>query len=297
MRNALAIVNSATDTDILSDLLEQADAREIRVELTREPGDAQRLAAQGERDGAEVVVAAGGDGTIHEVVSGLLENGPPRAALGVVPLGTGNDFARNLGLDLDPLEALDALARPGLPIDVVALEVDGRREIILNAMNGGFSGLVGQEIDDETKDRWGRLSYLKTASETIDKLEEFRVLLRIENSEPLMISAYNLVIANCPRVGGGFPIAPEADPSDGAADVVIVRPAPMAKLVTLLPAVLRGDEPESVLFQSWKVRKGEVRTDPVLPYSLDGEVQQGSRFHFEVIHQALEVRGGRWPAE
>ena len=297
MTDVLAIVNSTADSDILSTLREGARARGIRVEMTRKPGDARRLAAQGEKEGAAIVVAAGGDGTIHEVVSGLMEDGPPRAALGVVPLGTGNDFARNLGLPEEPLEALDVVTRPGLLIDVVALEADGRREIMLNAMNGGFSGLIGEEIDAETKDRWGRLSYLKAASESLANLQKFRVILRVEDPDQLTFSAYNLAIANCPRVGGGFPIAPEADPTDGLADVVIVRPAPMAKLVTLLPSVLRGDEPESALFQSWKVSQGEVLTDPVLPYSLDGEPTQASRFHFQVIPGALEVRGARWPAE
>ena len=135
--------------------------------------------------------------------------------------------------------------------------------------------MIGEEIDAETKDRWGRLSYLKAASESLANLQRFRVILRVEDPEQLTFSAYNLAIANCPRVGGGFPIAPEADPTDGLADVVIVRPAPMAKLVTLLPAVLRGDEPESALFQSWKVREGEVLTDPVLPYSLGRRADPG----------------------
>jgi diacylglycerol kinase family enzyme len=92
-------------------------------------------------------------------------------------------------------------------------------------------------------------------------------------------------------VGGGFPIAPEALLNDGLVDVVLVRPATIARLTTLLPSVLRGIEPESELFQSWHARKGRMTVRPKLPFSLDGELNEGSELRFEVLPGALTICG------
>jgi len=263
----------------------------LDVRVTRAAGHASELAADGARGGASLVVAAGGDGTIHEVVAGLLSQRESPPALGVVPLGTGNDFARNLGIPLDPMSALSQVHDEGRDIDITRLTLDGRSDWCVNALNGGFSGQVAEAVTAEMKERWGRLSYLRAATASLTDLVTYDIHLSGHGDEPETSQGYNLAIANGPAIGGGFPIAPEADPTDGMVDLVVVKPAPVARLTTLLPAVLGGQEPESELFQSWRLRKGSIRIDPPLPFSLDGDLQQAARIEFQVAPAALHVRG------
>jgi diacylglycerol kinase (ATP) len=248
------------------------------------------MAKAAAREGYDVVAAAGGDGTVHDVAHGLVEAGGG-TALGIVPLGTGNDLARNLGVPLDARTALEGLERPGRALDVIRLEIDGSTTLCLNVLNGGVSGQVSEAVTDEMKERWGRLSYLRAVTETLDEISPFHVRLQTGEGDVEEHTAYNVAIANGPRAGGGIPIAPEADPSDGHADVVMVRPAPMHRLMALLPAVLNGTEPESELFVSRRLSRGRIMVTPALPFSLDGEPGEGSDFRFEVVPSALQVRG------
>lgn len=263
----------------------------FRVEFTNRAGDGVWMAQQAAQAGARTVIAAGGDGTIHEVASGLLGLGLETPCMGIVPLGTGNDFARSVGIPLDPLGALQVCTASPTLIDVIRLETDGTASICINALNGGFSGELADAITEELKERWGRLSYLRAASESLADLTTYSVTLTLDDSPPEEYQAYNLAIANGPAVGGGFPIAPQALPNDGLADVVLVRPATLARLTTLLPAVLSGSEPDSELFQSWRARKGVITVSPILPFSLDGELEEGSELRFEVLRGALKICG------
>lgn len=285
------ILNPGSGSSQAAEVVKAAAALGIQVQRTRKPGDGVWMAQQAAREGARTVVAAGGDGTIHEVVSGLLGLGQSPPCLGVVPLGTGNDFARNVGLPLDPLLALDTCTGTATPIDVIRLDTDGRRTVCMNALNGGFSGELADNLTDELKERWGRLSYLRAATESLTDLTTYEVHLELDGEPPETHRAYNVAIANGPAVGGGFPIAPEARPWDGMADVVLVRPATIARLTTLLPAVLTGAEPDSELFQSWRARRGRIFVTPELPFSLDGEVDAAAEIRFEVLRGALKVCG------
>jgi diacylglycerol kinase (ATP) len=273
-----------------SDLTELAETLGYEILTTEEPEDALRLARAAAREGYDVVAAAGGDGTVHDVAHGLFQAGG-ETALGIVPLGTGNDLARNLGIPMDVRAAIEALERPRRALDVIRLEIDGSPTICLNVLNGGVSGQVSEAVTDEMKERWGRLSYLRAMTEAVDQISPFRVRLDADDGDVEEFAAYNVAVANGPRAGGGIPIAPEADLSDGRADVVMVRPAPMHRLVALLPAVLNGTEPESELFVSRRLGRGRITVDPALPFSLDGEPGEGSDFLFEVVPSALQVRG------
>ena len=291
MPSVRIVINPCAGDGDATAALEMAESLGYEVIPTAGPGDASRLAREAAREGIRVVVAAGGDGTVHEVVQGLLSVPDHGTALGVLPLGTGNDLARNLGIPMDIESALEGFDGPEHSIDVIRVRIDGTSVICLNALNGGISGQVSEAVTDEIKEGWGRLSYLRAAADTLDELHPYRVRIETADGEPEEHAAYNVAIANGPRAGGGIPIAPEADPSDGLADVVLIRPAPIRQLAALLPAVLSGSEPESELFISRRLAAGRITVDPPLPYSLDGEPGEGSEFEFEVLPSALRVRG------
>lgn len=271
------------------ELVDHARATEDwALQRTRGPGDATGLARKAAQDGARLVVAAGGDGTIHEVVGGLAEvNDPP--PLAIVPLGTGNDLARSLGIPLQPGPAMEVIRRGKRRIlDLVRVELDGQPQLCVNAVTGGFGGAVGDALDADAKGRWGPLSYLRSAVEHSGGLEPYDVRVTVDGRQH-RLRALNVVVANGRFAGHGIPIAPHADPFDGWIDVAVVRDAPVLKLSRLLPALLRGEAPDDELFFVERGREVTVESEAPVPYSVDGEHAEARRATFRVQPAALQV--------
>src|SRR5205814_2180737 len=123
---------------------------------TGQPGDGRRLAAEAVRSGCDLVVAAGGDGTMNEVLHGMAVDFG-RAAFGILPLGTANDFARTINVPADVPGAIDILlAGQTEQVDVIRY-TGAEIHYFLNASAGGFSGLVNEALTDEMKQTWGPL--------------------------------------------------------------------------------------------------------------------------------------------
>lgn len=258
----------------------------IVLQETEGPGDARRIAR--EAAGFDRVVAAGGDGTVHEVAAGLLER-PTPPVLAIVPLGTGNDLARSLGIPTDQEEAL-ALLDEGkeTPLDVVELDIDGEEALSVNAVVAGAGGQVGELMDEDLKRRWGPLSYLRSAVETLGELVPVEVELEVDG-ESRTLTVLNVVVANGRFAGHGMPIAPAADPGDGELDVAVILEGPATRLLGLAPALLAGEEPEDELFFSCRGREVRLRAREPIPLSIDGENRSASSAHFRVRPGALRV--------
>jgi diacylglycerol kinase (ATP) len=272
------------EPDALARLLE--DGAELRE--TGGPGSAARLASAAAREGADLVVAAGGDGTVHEVVAGLLESSPP-PALGLIPLGTGNDLARSLGIPADVEDAVEIL-RGGRrrKLDLVRAELDGEAQVCVNAAVGGFSGRVADNADADLKSRWGPLSYLRSALDAIGELEPWAVTIVLDGREH-RLSALNVVIANGRYAGAGIPIAPRADPFDGLLDLAVVLEASLLRLTRLAPTLLRGEDPGDDSFLTRAGRELTLEAERPMPFSVDGERVEVGRARFRLEPGAIEV--------
>ncbi|ARA92726.1 hypothetical protein AWN76_005800 [Rhodothermaceae bacterium RA] len=237
-------------------------------------GLALRAAAQ-----CDAVIAAGGDGTVHEVSAGLLEGGGNRP-LGVLPLGTGNDFARAVGMPPGLEEALDALlaARPAC-IDHGRLEADTP----LGRLNRTFVNGVGIGLDAEVAARAmqhkrlpGVLSYLVAALRAVPRWEAPVVEVTLEPGEddeqrwsgPLLL----LAVGNGPSAGGGFRLTPAACLADGRLDVCRVQAMPLRRVWPLIPAALRGQHGRAPEVALERVRELHIRTMRPVPVHLDGEL-------------------------
>jgi diacylglycerol kinase (ATP) len=262
---------------------------EVEVRLTEKEGDGRALAAEAVQAEADLIVAVGGDGTLNEVLNGMAE-GFGRVRLGLLPLGTGNDFARSIGIPADLEEALKVLAAGRTRrIDVgVARIGGGEARCFLNMSAGGFSGKVSEKAD-EAKERWGPLSYLRSALGALPELHGFKSVITLNGSERLELATYNIVVSNGRFVAAGIPVAPQAIVDDGMLDIMIAPEASMGQLALLLPQVLLGRHTNSDLLIFRRVTRLEIESDPPMTFNVDGELCGQDPAQFEILPRALEA--------
>ena len=275
---------SVHDLDVLVKQIEQLPGAEIH--LTTKAGSAARLARAALRDGCEMVVAAGGDGTLNEVINGIQENAG-EACVGLLPLGTGNDFARTIGLPTDAEAALEVL-RAGYTRDVDLVRVTSDEvRYFLNVSAGGFSGVVNEKLTPEMKKTWGPLAYLRSAAAALSELRAYRTTLAFDNTESLMLELYNVVVANGRYVAGGTLIAPEASIDDGLLDIILIqkRSAPELALLAAQVAVGAHLTSEAVVFR--RAAKLTVNSKPGMWFNVDGELVGNEPARFEILPRAL----------
>jgi diacylglycerol kinase (ATP) len=263
-----------------------------RIRLTRRPGDAERLARQAIQDGYRFVVAAGGDGTLNEIVNGIGSRAK-HVSIGIVPLGTGNDFARLLGLPApiaDNIEIL--LSNKTKPIDLVRVQAE-RTRYFVNVSAGGFSGLVDEKLTPRIKRSWGPLSYLRSAAAALPQLHAYKTRVVIDDDKPLATELYNVVVGNGRFVAGGFPIAPDADPSDGLLDVILIPKASLAETAFIAAEILLGKHlsNKTVIFRRGK--RVVVRSRPGMWFNVDGELVGNAPAVFQIIPAALNFVVGK----
>lgn len=254
---------------------------------TTDADDLRRKAAETARGGCDLLAVAGGDGTLHAVVNAL---GPdfPATPLAVLPLGTGNDFCRTLGVPLDPLPAADLFpAGERRGIDVVRVEGAACCRFAINAVTGGFSGRVAADVTGELKGFWGPLAYLRGALGTVIDPPRHRLTVRFDGGPAEVFDALNLVVANGRTAAGGLSVAPRANPEDGLLDVVIVRSGDTLDLSIVAARLMEGDYLDEANVLHRRARRVEIASDPPLPVSIDGEPAEGPRFVFEVVPRAL----------
>ena len=281
------IAGSLVNRDGLLKQLRRLKPRKLR--LTQRPGEAETYARDAIRAGCDYVIAAGGDGTLNEVINGIATpDHVPGICVGIVPLGTANDFARSIGLPASVEDNIDILrARQTDPIDLVRVTSD-RTRYFVNVSAGGFSGLVDEKLTPEIKSTWGPLAYLRSAAAALPELHAYQTSIVFDDVERLMIELYNVIIANGQFVAGGLPIARQADLRDGLLDVVLVPKRPPAKMVLLAAEMLLGNHLSSnaVIFR--RAKKISVRSQPGMWFNVDGELVGNEPAIFQIVPRGLE---------
>jgi diacylglycerol kinase (ATP) len=241
---------------------------------TEGTGHAVELARQAVSDGITRVVAAGGDGTIHEVVNGLVSTPARGVALGLIPIGTGNDFVKMIPGTTTRERAIEALAL-GMPspVDVGIAQWDDRTEYFINAMGTG--------IDVEVVRQMRRSRLMPGAAIYVGALIRALVAYR-----PLLVDVtvdgyhvvrriMNLAVCNGPSIGGSFRICPDANPADGALDVCLIAEMPMLRNARMVPRVIRGThaDQEGVVMLRGTGATIRLPEGGALHFQLDGEVR------------------------
>jgi lipid kinase YegS len=260
---------------------QQAVGHGIEVRVTSGKGDARRfVTGAGE---ADLVIAAGGDGTLNEVVHGLMDL--PTAArpiLGVVPLGTANDFAIGCGIPRDPEEAL-ALCMEG---QATPIDVGKANELwFLNAATIGFGAEITATTPPELKHLLGPAAYAVMGAILATNLHHYRGRLILPDRE-ITGSGPMAIVGNGRQAGGGLQVTPRARVDDGLLDIFTVRDIPALALLTAARE-LQELSPDGEYINYWQTPWAEVHTEEAIPVNLDGEPMQFSSVRYEAVPRAI----------
>ena len=258
----------------------------MALRITRKAGDAEKWARAALRTKCDYVVVAGGDGTLNGVVNGLATDAK-NVRIGIVPLGTGNDFARTLGLPFSIEHNIDILRSAQTKrIDLVRVK-SKRARYFVNVSAGGFSGTVDEKMTPKIKRAWGPLAYIRGAAAALPKLHAYHTQILLDDDEQLSAEFYNVVVANGRFVAGGLPIAPDADPSDGLLEVVLIPKLGAPEIVMLAAEIVLGKHLSSNAAVFRRAKKISVRSRPGMRFNVDGELVGSAPAVFQILPRAL----------
>lgn len=255
---------------------EKGQPYDLDWELTEQPGHATALAEQATREGFDIIVAVGGDGTVHEVINGLMRiEADKRPILGIIPVGTGNDFVHNLGLSLDRSQAAHCLFAGNTRLVDIGMISDGsgRREYWDNTIGIGFSGAVNIAGRKRTKTR-GFIVYLMAVLETILlRPPAINALIQIDDQPAGEREVSMVSICNGPREGGGFPVAPHAVMDDGKITYMIMRGMSRLLMLYFLPIVMSANHLKyEWYFEEATAQRLHIEANQTLAIHADGEI-------------------------
>ena len=276
------IANRAATTGLNGDAL-----------LSERPGQLTELARRAADEGAELLVAVGGDGTVHEVVNGIV--GRTGIELAVLPRGTGRDFVRTYGI---PRKLDDALrtARDGRvrEIDVGlarfrSWQGEDAEAYFANIASAGMSGAIAKRANETSKALGGKASYVWATFAVFTRWRTSEMTVSV-GGETRRARMHDVIVANGRYLAGGMKICPEAEPDDGIFDVLLIGNLTKRDLVLTLPKTYRGrhlPHPKAELLRGTTV---EIDAEEPLPVELDGEQPGTTPVRFELVPHALRLR-------
>jgi len=260
----------------------------VETHVTLEAGDATAMAAAASRAGADVVIALGGDGTLNEVVNGLDGFDTP---LGIIPLGTANDFATQTGIPADADHAMDViLHRKPMCIDTASL--NGRR--FLNVSTGGVGAEATAETPTEAKETLGPVAYAITGVRKFAEFEPYRASFRgpdFSYEGEFLMFAVGLTRAS----GGGTLVTPNASLTDGLLDVCVIEGMGRAEFARLLLKIKRGEHLGEAGVHYAQLAWLTIESDVELSVNVDGESSGARRLDYRSRPSDLMVYVAQLP--
>lgn len=288
--NITLIARAGEDADCL-ELLRNTVAEwrraghDVRARATFEAGDAKRFAS-GARRWADLLVVAGGDGTLNEVANGLAARGSMRPRMAIVPMGTANDLAAGLGLPEDPEACLDvALHGRVQRVDVAMVN----RHAFLNVSVGGMGATATRDATSTEKRFLGPIAYLLRGARAVAEATPVSGRFRLDGKEAFRGDFLFFAIGNGRRTGGGTEIAPDAETDDGRLDVVILTAVPKVELMRLLPEIRAGEHLADPAVFYRQARTVDIRLAESLAVNVDGEeLEESRRLRYRDTRQHIE---------
>ncbi|MGN7169303.1 diacylglycerol kinase [Paenibacillus cellulositrophicus] len=271
----------------LPDILHRLDQGGIEASChaTMGEGDATKAAIDAVERGYDMIIAAGGDGTLYEVVNGMAErdNLPP---LGVFPVGTTNDFARGLGIPRNWEDYCDLVIRQQTrPIDVGK----ANDRYFINIAGGGTLTELTYDVPSRLKTMIGQLAYYIKGVEKMVSLSPQELIINAEGQETIHDEFMIFLITNTNSVGGFEKLAPGARIDDGLLDVIALKKCNLAEFVRLVSLALRGEHFNDKKVVYFRTRSMEVTSPGKVLLNLDGELGGTLPGRFSVLPQHLRI--------
>jgi YegS/Rv2252/BmrU family lipid kinase len=248
--------------------------------FTSGPMEAPGLAMKAIHEGYECIAAVGGDGTVNEVVNGFFENGRvinPAAALAVLPRGTGGDFRRAFGWELDLASAIERLKTDETkPFDVGRIDFAGHSDgkgfrYFANIASFGVSGQVDHEVNRSSKLLGGKLSFMIGSVKALMKYKDRKVRLAVDGAAVETVEVTTLAVANGRYFGGGMMVCPEADTTDGLFDVTIWTGYTLSDFALKSKAIYDGSHVKFKGTRTLRCRELVAESDEEVLIDVDGE--------------------------
>jgi len=273
----------------------QAEGASFDAVLTEEPGHATRLARQALDDGYRTIVAVGGDGTLNEVINGLVVEGSvdPEVTLGIIPCGTGADFTRTAGIARDYTEACRHLLRSEpRPVDLGRITClrEGREveRYFINAAGLGFDGEVADLVNRSPKALGGTITYLACLFISLVTYRNKNVELSFDGQQ-VRGRLNSVIVCNGRYFGGGMFIAPGAAFDDGLFYVVILGNLNKLEVVMNVPRVYKGTHLTHPKVSHFSAKEVHVEAQERMFLQAEGELIGEAPATFQVIPRALKV--------
>jgi diacylglycerol kinase (ATP) len=308
---AKLIVNPVAGADAAPDYLTTIN-RQLReriglldIVITTAEGDATEAAEQAVRDGYDHLFVGGGDGTLNEVLNGVarLDRGLSQVTFGVIPMGTGNDFATALGLPEDIPQAVEMLLKgTAAAVDVCRLN----EHYFVNVSAGGFIAEASDAVNPQLKTVAGKLAYLIGGTQAVFTYEPVRARLvqteivatpetagRASVPLPPAMVLHAFAVCNSRLVGGGRLIAPHAKIDDGRVDVCLIESMPTVDFLALLRRVSNGEHVDDERVIYFQTTAFELVFDRVIKVNTDGQVLETDRCRYGVLPGAARFLRGQ----
>lgn len=294
-RQVLVVLNpvSGTDSHPTEDVVRQAIAEQGAggitwdIVLTQGDGDARRAALEAHDKGYDLVIAAGGDGTVREVAEGLLERPLP---MSILPAGTANVLSVELGFPQDVRQIVAALTAGSCESRRIdAARMDGQTLLLRAGI--GYEAEISVGASRAEKNRFGRLAYFATAWRKLRGLRPVRYHLTIDGQQ-VISRGVTCMICNSANVGiPGVKLIDAADISDGRLDVIVIADLQLPRLVrTAWRVLFRLPPSDNGVIRHWQGREVAVRTRARQTMAIDGEFhKRGKQAHAVVLPSAIQV--------
>ena len=283
----------------IQSLLGQHFGENYQFHSTTAPENAIKISKELAQSGVELIVAAGGDGTIQEVLNGLYQDHKlinPKCQLGIINLGTGQGLARSLELPATLEEQIALLkSKHERPVDIGKVTYytqngEPKEKLFINECQIGIGGQVVRGVNRKYKRLGGKMAFgLVTLQHAL--LDRPFLANTSINHEPLESAKYlGMVIANGCSMGGGMLLAPDANLSDGQFDTLLIHQANIFKRLAVFPKIYSGKHLSSKYFSLKSCQQIEVDTETPIPVEADGEFLGWTPAHIEMLPEPLIVK-------
>ncbi|MDQ1721922.1 MAG: hypothetical protein QOI26_1656 [Pseudonocardiales bacterium] len=266
-------------------IIEHCDDERPRWYETTEADPGAGQAAAAIADGARLVLVCGGDGTVAACAGALAGT---EVAMAVVPVGTGNLLARNLGIPLELSEALEVAFGPDERV-IDVLEAGDQRFVVMAGL--GFDAALIRDTDDELKDRLGWLAYLGGMAKALRRSPHARFTITVDDGLPVRTQAIGVLVGNVGQLEADITLLPDASPDDGQLDVLVLAPRTVRDWPALVWRILRrrpDSGPQADILRGKRVR---IESSVAVPVEFDGDFRgEATELRVDVLAAALTLR-------